>query len=665
MRRTYLIEIDYQDKDTAETSTLRFDAGRGYMSQPGDTPANVYYEPRAVAALNVEQHVYSDLATGGVSEAGFGELRFANPDGALDYLDGQGFDGRPVRVLTGDAEGPLAGFVNQFVGTVLNVEFTWGEMVCRLRDRTAELDVPLQIERFAGTNVGPEGVEGTSSGLKGLVKPLTFGGCHNIPLPCVNGPKRIFQITSRFTSGYQNIDRVYVNGVDIYGQGVIAWPPVAPRWGVGSGWSYEEVGDWTSDGWAGWRHTPGSTESLSYALDLIEGDLWQIEIIAQIWYAGTLTLRWGGNPATDKVLTPTLKVSKSLFVSGATPGVGLEIIPSSDCDAVLTWVWLTREDRSRADVADLAAAPANPYGWDYCWDGVTGNATYIRVQSAPPEGVTADISYYISAQTTLNALIRAGGLDPDDFVYLPSDFYNDGIPPPSLWIGYFVPAAETSPSLLDALSEALGSLRGWCCPDRDGTFRIGQLAVPGPEDEPVAIFRIEDIYSIERITLRQGSLPAGRIVVRYDRNWAGPQATQEQDGAYVSSQPGWAKIADARKEFLAQEYRTVELDQPDTRALHPLAPTLTFTTLLTDDQDHPIGTNAQAEAEALAAIHGPGRMALRMTAPAELCRAVSLGSIVELRIARWSMAAGRKFMVLGLAEELLSGANASTLTLFG
>ncbi len=195
--------------DAAGTPTvLCFSSGRGYNhpSAPG------FYDPRVVQPANFERHVFDGGRTGGRSTTGAGELRLANADGALDTCKDFGFDGQRLAVRIGDDQGPYETFTTLLVGTMEQAEFTWTELVLRIRDRQAELDRPVQTHLFAGTNAGSPlaGIEGRQGDIKGSPKPLCYGAVFRVPAIPVNTEKLIFQVHD---GPIEDVPAAYDNGV--------------------------------------------------------------------------------------------------------------------------------------------------------------------------------------------------------------------------------------------------------------------------------------------------------------------------------------------------------------------------------------------------------------------------------------------------------------------
>jgi hypothetical protein len=87
-----------------------------------------------------------------------------------------------VRVGAQDAPYP-SGFTTFLTGTAEQVEVGARTATIRLRDRLQVLSLPLQANRYAGSNVLPAGAEGTADDIKGQPKPLLYGRRYQVPHP--------------------------------------------------------------------------------------------------------------------------------------------------------------------------------------------------------------------------------------------------------------------------------------------------------------------------------------------------------------------------------------------------------------------------------------------------------------------------------------------------
>lgn len=191
----YLVELTAYDPAAAATRVLRYASGAGYVTGPTASPSHTWYDPRIIEPASFERFMFSDARTAGASRVGFGELVLNNIDGALDFFTDLGFDRRAFTLRLGDDGAAYpAGFVTVLAGTIDQVELSWRRVAVRLRDRQAELDKALQATKYAGTNVGPAGVEGTADDIAGRPKPLALGQCLNVPAVPVNTSSQIFQV---------------------------------------------------------------------------------------------------------------------------------------------------------------------------------------------------------------------------------------------------------------------------------------------------------------------------------------------------------------------------------------------------------------------------------------------------------------------------------------
>ncbi len=136
----------------------------------------------------------------GSARVAVASLPIANT-GWLDWLiaDGVALEGRPgARLLLGQGpEAPYSAFVPVLTGQVAEVAASRENLTLTLRDPMALLDDPLTESDFAGSNVPPEGVEGTEADLKGKRKPVAYGVVKDAPAVPVNIPKHVFQVADK------------------------------------------------------------------------------------------------------------------------------------------------------------------------------------------------------------------------------------------------------------------------------------------------------------------------------------------------------------------------------------------------------------------------------------------------------------------------------------
>lgn len=209
----YLAEIEVYDLDTKTVTTLRYASGQGHVTTPSETPASTLYDARIAQAVNIPRHLFADGKLSGRSRVSYGDLVLQNADGALDGLLAYAMAGRPVTIRRGvpGAAYP-SGFTTLFVGTVEQAEAQGDTLLIKMRDKQADLLVPLQTNQYGGTNVLPDGLDGVPDDLAGKRKPLCFGQVFNAPIPSVNTARLIYQVSDGLVN---SVDAVYDAGVPL------------------------------------------------------------------------------------------------------------------------------------------------------------------------------------------------------------------------------------------------------------------------------------------------------------------------------------------------------------------------------------------------------------------------------------------------------------------
>ena len=208
----YLVELVAYDPALPGTRTLRY-SDVGKVTGPAETPANTEYDGVLWEPGDIRRAIAEDGSLFGRAKIAIGELMLTNKDGALDGLADYGFDGRAATIRRG-APGAAypGGYPSQYVGTMDDVDVTNDRVRVRLRDNAFALDIPLQTTKYDGDNALPAGLEGVAGDLKGKGKPLLFGQGFNIPAPCVNTSKLIYQPSD---GALQSIGAVYDRGVSL------------------------------------------------------------------------------------------------------------------------------------------------------------------------------------------------------------------------------------------------------------------------------------------------------------------------------------------------------------------------------------------------------------------------------------------------------------------
>lgn len=193
----YLAEITAYDPGTSAVVTWRFASGPGYDN------AGTFYAPR----LENPGIISRDFAggIGGRANASLGEITLTNPDGGLNALADDFFDGRTLTLKQGDLEALYASFTTILVATIETAAFERERVSLRLRDRSAELDKPFSTAKFLGNNSLPAGTEGTADDLKDKYKPRLLGRIALMSPVVVNTSRLIYQVNDGAVDSIANI----------------------------------------------------------------------------------------------------------------------------------------------------------------------------------------------------------------------------------------------------------------------------------------------------------------------------------------------------------------------------------------------------------------------------------------------------------------------------
>lgn len=199
--------------DAAGTTRALYFSTAPLITQASDTPANTAFLPAVKDPGSLGVSAYGDGRTGGNSALESGEIVLVNTDGRFDAWIDYSFEGRAVTIRAGEAGAAYpAGWSTLMTATVDSLALTDRTVTLRLRDKQLLLDTAVLVNRYAGTNVLPNGLEGVAGDLKDKPKPRTFGAVTGIAPPCVNTSKLTYQVND---GAVADIVAVYDRGVSL------------------------------------------------------------------------------------------------------------------------------------------------------------------------------------------------------------------------------------------------------------------------------------------------------------------------------------------------------------------------------------------------------------------------------------------------------------------
>ena len=210
----YVAELRFFDDTSipgypAEFAATRYLSSAPFVTGATDTPPHIAFEPRITQPALLRRDVFEGGVTG-ASRVAYGELVLANPDGALDGLLDKKLPGHEVVIRYGTPGTAYpAAWTTVLKGQSAGVTVGWTTLSVKLRDPHQALTLPLQKNKYGGTNVLPAGIDGTANDLKDQAKPLLYGRVLNIAPPCVNTSKLIYQVND----GAAVVSAVYDKGV--------------------------------------------------------------------------------------------------------------------------------------------------------------------------------------------------------------------------------------------------------------------------------------------------------------------------------------------------------------------------------------------------------------------------------------------------------------------
>lgn len=625
----YLVELTCYVPGVGE-QVLRFTSGGGYVSQPSDVPPDTWYEPRVSQPGLFRQDMYTEGATSGSSRGGYGEIVLVNGDGALDSLIDYGFDGRPVVVREGLASWPLSKFAVVITGTAEQPEASWDNVVIRLRDRTAELAVPVQPHRYAGNNVLPGGVEGGPE-LAGKPKPRLLGVCNNVTPVCVNTSMLIYQIND---GSLVEITAVYDSGVPLeyigksYGSlgsmlNTQLAPPQAGTFTPFLDGGYFRLGSppaglITCDARAVTTLDRYAPSALSVTVGAVLGG--SIEALAVTGDSGNLLI-------DSAVVNGNYVIDAELYFYGVVGSLGAVRIHAwtvSPLSTPVTQFWIKNHVSNTWELLPVSFPGSIKGGTSEYVLLPTPTDVYVndgRVElrvTTSPAATRYQLYLLLVVLEPAEDLLQTVGAAAKMLVA--EKLGNESITSQSIVelgamapgrIGLFTGTEDkTVKACLDELCASVGAWFGF---DNLGKFWIKQLQAPDPAQAAVVIAQTVG-SNIERLATADSDrgVPAWRVNIDYGRNWtvqtSGLAGSVGGAGILVDETPVITLTPD-RAGQLAMEYQRVSAEDAAVVTTHLLAPEITVQTLLAASAD------AAAEAMRILTMRKVRRDRLRVKLP--------------------------------------------------
>ena len=285
---------------------------------------------------------------------------------------------------------------------------------------------------------------------------------------------------------------------------------------------------------------------------------------------------------------------------------------------------------SQADMETTAPAAGGYRVW------ATSSGTFFRLGSTPAGVVTAEVLEGATAadrtvaQVWKKLLLQAGfSLGNIDTASITAHDTVNSAP-----VGLYIDEQEDLQSVLDRVASTTGS---WWGQDSDGQFKIERLEAPS--GTPTLVITRPQVLRLERLASSDvgWGLPVWEVVAYYGRNYT------VQTGTAVAG-----SVTQARRGYLAEEWRSTRYSDPAVKTAHPQSPTLELWTLFTNEAD------AYAEAQRVQQMRGVHRDRYEVTFQMSSANpnAIWLGQVVQLFYHRFNLQAGKLFRVTSVDYNL-------------
>ena len=195
--RIFLAEIEAYDPASSSVITYRFASGQGFDN------AGTFYKPRIENPATFTRGM--GASPGGKANVSFGELTLVNIDRELAAMADDYYDGRTLTLKIGDPTADYSTFTTVLKATIETVAVERERISVRLRDRSVALDKPFSEAKFGGTNVLPNGIDGTADDLKDQAKPRILGRIALMQPTLVNTSKLIYMVNAGAVDAILNV----------------------------------------------------------------------------------------------------------------------------------------------------------------------------------------------------------------------------------------------------------------------------------------------------------------------------------------------------------------------------------------------------------------------------------------------------------------------------
>lgn len=302
-----------------------------------------------------------------------------------------------------------------------------------------------------------------------------------------------------------------------------------------------------------------------------------------------------------------------------------------------------------ADMAALINDANAPAGGAYKVLANTTDGTYFRLGSSPAGQVTCDAAWGDTATDRTHAQVfkrileymgvTAGSYNAADITAL------DAALSAEIVCAYF---GEIDAD--QALTEVADSARCAWYGDSLGVYRLTQWTAPsGTPVETLTSLRTETI-DIADVVGNGDVAPHYQVTLQYGKNFT-VQADADLGGDKTSPTDPVAapsgRTGLAARNWLAEEYRTVQATDSAVKTKYPTSPVLTLTSLIAD------ATAAQAFCDAELALW---KVARHMTTITQWLNdtqlnTIRVGTVVTVKDERWNYESGRLMRVAGLMPD--------------